>query len=70
LIITLGAIAAQWFLGKNFKLAKNRGKIFFWRDIPVLPTFHPSAVRRGFERKLGLRLFKKDLSKISHFLPK
>jgi DNA polymerase len=62
LIITLGATAAKWFLGRNFKLTKNRGKVFLWRGIPVLPTFHPSAVRRGFKRELGLKLFKKDLS--------
>lgn len=71
LIVALGAKAAQWFLGKGFKLTQEHGKLFTWQDITVLPTYHPSAILRarmvgaGDERR---REFERDLSKIAEII--
>jgi len=48
LIVTLGAKAGQWFLGKDFKLTENHGKFYNWHGIEILPTFHPAAVLRSY----------------------
>lgn len=66
LIVALGAKASQWFLGKDFKLTEERGRLYTWHGISILPTFHPAAVIRamaagGEER---MREFKDDLEKI------
>lgn len=65
LIVALGAKSAQWFLGGDFKLTEGRGRVYEWRGIKILPTFHPAAVLRAFgagaqERRLQ---FEKDLAK-------
>lgn len=46
-LVCLGATAAQAFLGRDFRLLKNRGKILAseW-DAKLLATYHPSAVLR------------------------
>ncbi len=66
LITALGAKASQWFLGKDFKLTKERGKFYNWHGITILPTFHPAAVIRakavGEEERI--REFRDDLGKI------
>lgn len=71
LIITLGAKASQWFLGKDFKLTEDHGKFYNWHGIPVLPTYHPAAVLRAYaisgenERR---RDFENDLQKIREII--
>lgn len=70
LIVALGAKAAQWFLGKDFKLTQEHGKFFNWHGFIVLPTYHPAAILRAYaagseERK---REFKHDLRKIREIL--
>lgn len=67
LIVTLGAKASQWFLGKDFKLTEGHGKLYNWHGITILPTFHPAAVLRSYatgdqgERR---HQFEDDLRKI------
>ncbi|MDI6716685.1 MAG: uracil-DNA glycosylase [Actinomycetota bacterium] len=67
LIVTLGAKASQWFLGKDFKLTQDHGKFFSWYGITILPTYHPAAVLRAYAISGGeerLHDFKNDLRKI------
>jgi uracil-DNA glycosylase family protein len=48
LIVALGAVAAQSLLGADFRITKNRGRVVpsdF--DVPIVPTYHPSAVLRA-----------------------
>lgn len=67
LIVTLGSKASQWFLGKDFKLTQDHGKVFIWHEINILPTYHPAAILRAYttdgenERR---RDFESDLRKI------
>lgn len=56
IIITLGATAMQSLLElkKPFTISSNRGTVFFLNDrdlkhIPIIPTYHPAAIRRNEE---------------------
>ncbi|HEY3374417.1 MAG TPA: uracil-DNA glycosylase [Candidatus Aquicultor sp.] len=71
LIVTLGAKASRWFLGKDFKLTQDHGKFYRWHAIPVLPTFHPAAVLRAYSIGGGegrLQEFARDLAKIREII--
>lgn len=46
-ICTLGRIAASSLLGKGTTLSTYRGKIHYFGDIPVIVTYHPSALLRN-----------------------
>jgi DNA polymerase len=48
-ILTLGKDASVALVGIDPKIAmgKIRGKIFFYGDIKVIPTYHPSYLLRG-----------------------
>lgn len=46
-IVALGATALGAMLGKPKKIGDARGKWFEFEGIPMLPTFHPSAVARA-----------------------
>ncbi|MGC9367480.1 MAG: uracil-DNA glycosylase [bacterium] len=46
-ICTLGRFSAFVLLGKGKKLGDYRGKVHFYRNIPVVVTYHPSALLRN-----------------------
>ena len=54
-ICTLGRIAAQSLLGKNFKITRDRGRWRSFEGIPVMPTFHPAYILRNPERVRELK---------------
>jgi uracil-DNA glycosylase len=48
LIVCLGATAAQQILGPTFRVTRQRGKVILESHaLPVLATYHPSAVLRA-----------------------
>jgi DNA polymerase len=47
IIIALGRIAAQTLTGSNIPITKLRGNFFKYRNIPVMPTFHPAYLIRN-----------------------
>jgi len=47
IICTLGASAAQAFLGNNIKITKIRGKIFKKNNLKIIPTYHPAYILRN-----------------------
>lgn len=51
LICALGRIAAQWLLGTKEPLTQLRNSDRFYREIPVLVTYHPAALLRNPELK-------------------
>ena len=67
LVVCLGATAAQAFLGKKFKVTRERGKILTSPLAPrVLATVHPSSILRAPDdetRRLEMRRFIDDLKK-------
>jgi uracil-DNA glycosylase family 4 len=71
-ICSLGRVAGQTLLGRDFMITLERGKWHSYADIPVMPTYHPayllrhaSAKRQVWEdvqqvmQRLGLEVKKK-----------
>lgn len=55
-IMALGKVATYVLLGrkgkiKDLAISKIRGNVFFYADIPVIPTFHPSYLLRNRKDK-------------------
>ena len=46
-IVTLGNTATRTLLGTTQGVTRLRGKTYPWRDIVLVPTYHPAAVLRG-----------------------
>lgn len=61
-ICTVGSIPFSGLLGISKPISEARGKLFFYKNIPVLPIFHPAYILR--KREL-LPLFLEDLQKLS-----
>ena len=65
IIVTLGRIAFQSLLNDTTSITKARGKIYNFKGIKVIPTFHPSyLLRNPSKKKEALR----DLQFIKEFL--
>lgn len=47
LIMTAGRISMRVLTGTSSGITRVHGTFFTWRGIPVVPTFHPSAVLRN-----------------------
>lgn len=65
IILALGRTAAQTLLGTSEGITRLRGKFFMYKDIPLVPTFHPSALLRDENLK---RPAWEDLKKLRAFL--
>jgi uracil-DNA glycosylase len=50
-ICTLGRVAAQALLGKDFKITQQRGQWRACQGIPLMPTFHPAYLLRNASAK-------------------
>lgn len=64
-IVTLGATATEGFLGPGPGITKRRGKWGTYKDIAVMPTFHPAACLYNPSLKDDVR---KDLQEVSRFM--
>jgi len=57
-LVCLGATAARALLGDDFRLMRDRGRVFSTRWAPqTLATLHPSAVLRGEDAAAQERLY-------------
>lgn len=50
-ILSMGRVASQTLLKTTEGIGKLRGKVYTYHGIPLLPTFHPSALLRNEELK-------------------
>jgi uracil-DNA glycosylase family 4 len=66
-IVALGATAARTLLNTKEGITKIRGKWHRWRDIPVLPTYHPSYLLRPYNQGAKREAWE-DLKKVLHFV--
>jgi uracil-DNA glycosylase len=58
-LVCLGATAARALLGDDFRLMRDRGRVFATRWAPqTLATLHPSAVLRGEDAAAQERLYR------------
>lgn len=53
IIVPLGAVAAEFFLGEKVSITKVRGQWFDWQGIRVFPMFHPAYLLRNPSRAPG-----------------
>ncbi len=48
IIVTLGATPLKALFGNEMRITKRRGQWLYWKNnIPVMPTYHPSALLRN-----------------------
>jgi len=65
IIVTLGRIAFRYLLNDETPISKARGKIYDYKGIKVIPTFHPSYLLRNPSKKREAMI---DLKFIKEFL--
>jgi DNA polymerase len=65
LIVTLGRIAFRYLLDDTTPITRARGKVYDFKGITVIPTFHPSYLLRNPSKK---REALNDLNFIKSFL--
>jgi DNA polymerase len=51
LIVALGKFAAQTLLGEDAAIARLRGRVHRYRDIPLIVTYHPAYLLRALPEK-------------------
>ncbi|MEW6244623.1 MAG: uracil-DNA glycosylase [Bacillota bacterium] len=51
ILVCLGATSTRALLGRNLPITEVHGRWFFYRDIPLIPTFHPAALLRDPSKK-------------------
>lgn len=66
-ICALGATAAKALLGAKEGITKLRGRWHMWREIPVMPTYHPSYLLRPYNQNAKREAWE-DLKKVLHYV--
>ncbi|HYM09799.1 MAG TPA: uracil-DNA glycosylase [Bryobacterales bacterium] len=66
-ICVLGGTAAKALLATTAGITQLRGKWQSWRGIPVMPTYHPSFLLRGFNAAYKKEAWE-DLKKVLHYV--
>ena len=68
MILCMGKIAIEKITGQSISITAQHGQFFEYNGIPVMPTYHPSALLRNEQLKRpaweDLKLFKKRLDEI------
>jgi len=69
MILCMGKIAIEKLLNQNIAITQMHGNFFDYNGIPVMPTYHPSALLRNEELKRpaweDLKKFKKKLDQLN-----
>ncbi|MGD0580572.1 MAG: uracil-DNA glycosylase [Bryobacteraceae bacterium] len=66
-ICALGGSAAKALLGTREGITKLRGNWQSWKDIPVMPTYHPSFLLRPYSQNAKRESWE-DLKKALHYV--
>jgi uracil-DNA glycosylase len=66
-IVCLGATAAKALLGVKEGITRIRGNWHAWRDIHVMPTYHPSYLLRPYNQNAKREAWE-DLKKVLHYV--
>lgn len=66
-IVALGGTAAKALLDLKTGITKARGNWFKWREIPVMPTYHPSYLLRPYNQNAKREAWE-DLKKVLHYV--
>jgi uracil-DNA glycosylase len=66
-IVCLGATATKALLNTKEGITKLRGNWQKWRDMPVMPTYHPSFLLRAYNVQAKREAWE-DLKKVLHYV--
>ncbi len=66
-IVALGAYAAHYLTGSHVAISKLRGSFHAYRDIPVMPTFHPAYLLRNYSPD-NRRMVWDDMKKVLEYV--
>lgn len=66
-IVCLGATAAKALLGVKEGITRIRGRWHVWRDIQVMPTYHPSYLLRPYNQNAKREAWE-DLKQVLHYV--
>ena len=69
-IVTLGRVAADFFIRSRQGMTALRGNFHEYGDIQVMPTFHPSYLIRNEPNKILKKMVWEDMKKVMAFLGK
>jgi DNA polymerase len=69
-IVTLGKVAADFFIESKLGMTALRGNFFEFNNIKVMPTFHPSYIIRNEGNKEIKKMVWEDMQKVMAFLGK
>lgn len=69
-IVTLGKIAADFFIQSPLGMTALRGNFFEYQDIRVMPTFHPSYLIRNEGNRELKKMVWDDMQKVMALLDK
>jgi len=69
-IVTLGKVAADFFIPNKLGMTALRGDFYKFNQISVMPTFHPSYLIRNEGNKKIRRMVWEDMKKVMAFLGK
>ena len=65
LIVCLGRISAQALISRDFRITRQHGQWFRYGDIPIMATYHPSALLRDPGKRpeafMDLRELRKEI---------
>ena len=64
-ICTLGAVSTHFLLNAKAPIGRLRGRVFSFRGVKVVPTFHPAYIYRSPSRKIEVW---KDLKLVEKLL--
>ena len=70
MIVTLGKVAADFFIQSTSGMTALRGNFHEFGDIQVMPTFHPSYLIRNEGNKGIRKMVWEDMQKVMAFLGK
>jgi DNA polymerase len=69
-IVTLGKVAADFFIRSSLGMTALRGDFYDFEDIKVMPTFHPSYLIRNEGNRNLKKMVWEDMKKVMAFLGK
>lgn len=69
-IVTLGKVAADFFVQSTLGMTALRGTFYEFGDIQVMPTFHPSYLIRNEGNREIRKMVWEDMKKVMAFLDK
>jgi uracil-DNA glycosylase family 4 len=67
-IVTLGKVAAEFFIPHMKSIGAVRGQFHLYRDIPLMPTYHPSYLIRQPGNRSLRKMVWEDMQKVMALL--